>query len=183
MRIFWLFFYYAFAIHLPVSNQLGPLGRWAKSWRAAACRRLFRRAGRNINVEHGARFGRGHAIEIGDNSGIGVNCQIPANIIIGRDVMMGPEVLIILQNHRFDDLHAPMWRQGYRPAASVVIEDDVWLGARAIVLPGVRIGTGAIVAAGAVVTKDVPPYAICGGNPARIIRYRTDAATASTVAG
>lgn len=90
--------------------------------------------------------------------------------------MMGPDVLIISrhQNHRFDDLSRPMRLQGYAESAPVVIEDDVWLGARVIVLPGIRIGRGAVVGAGAIVTKDVPPYAVCVGNPARIVRYRND---------
>jgi len=54
----------------------------------------------------------------------------------------------------------------------IIVEDDVWIGTRAMILSGVRIGQGAIIAAGAVVTKDVPPYSIVGGNPAKIIKYR-----------
>jgi maltose O-acetyltransferase len=130
--------------------------------------------GQNVNIEHGASFGSGRDLTIGDNSGIGIDCQVPANIQIGSDVMMGPQVLIIGQNHKFDDLSVPMRLQGRAEASPVVIEDDVWVGARSIVLPGIRIGRGAIIAAGAVVTKDVPPYAICGGNPARVIRLRTE---------
>ncbi|MDQ7799461.1 MAG: DapH/DapD/GlmU-related protein [Candidatus Edwardsbacteria bacterium] len=65
-----------------------------------------------------------------------------------------------------------MLEQGIRFYPQTVIEDDVWIGAQAIILPGVRIGRGAIVAAGAVVTKDVEPYAIVGGNPARLIKRR-----------
>ena len=64
--------------------------------------------------------------------------------------------------------------QGYAEAIPVVIEDDVWVGARVIVLPGIRIGKGSVIGAGAIVTKDVPPFSICVGNPARIIRSRND---------
>jgi maltose O-acetyltransferase len=129
-----------------------------------------------VNVEHGAYFGSGHLVEIGNNSGIGVSCHVPADIRIGNDVMMGPEVLIIgrNQNHRFDYVGIPMRLQGYEDAPPVVIEDDVWIGARVIVLPGIRIGSGAVIGAGAVVTKDVPPYAVCVGNPARVIRFRNN---------
>lgn len=87
---------------------------------------------------------------------------------------MGPDVLIITQNHRFDQLDLPMWRQGFSPSEPVIIGNDVWVGTRAIILPGVTISKGAIIGAGAVVTKDVPEYAIVGGNPARLIKYRTD---------
>jgi maltose O-acetyltransferase len=131
--------------------------------------------GRNVNVEHGAYFGSGCLVEIGDNSGIGVDCHVPANIRIGNDVMMGPDVLIIGRNHRFDDVNIPMRLQRFKDAPPVVIEDDVWLGARVIILPGIRIGRGSIIGAGAVVTKDVPSFAICAGNPARVKKFRNDA--------
>ena len=169
-------FYYIIARHLPPSYAYSSLGRLSKKCRALACKQLFRSTGQNVNVEHGAYFGSGHLIEIGNNSGLGVNCHVPADIRIGKDVMMGPEVLIIgqNQNHRIDDLTIPMRLQGYKESLPVVIEDDVFLGARVIVLPGIRIGSGAVIGAGAIVTKDVPPFAICVGNPARIVRYRNE---------
>lgn len=64
--------------------------------------------------------------------------------------------------------------QGDRAPSPVTIHDDVWIGARAIILPGVTISKGAIIGAGAVATNDVPSYAICAGNPARVIRYRNE---------
>jgi maltose O-acetyltransferase len=168
--------YYLFARHLPPSYSLAALGRISKIFRAFCCNQFFRATGRNINIEHGAYFGSGRLIEIGDNSGIGVNCHVPSDIRIGNDVMMGPEVLIIgqNQNHRFDDLTVPMRLQGHNASSPVVVEDDVWIGARVIILPGIKIGKGAILGAGAIVTRDVPPYAICVGNPARVVRFRND---------
>ncbi len=65
-----------------------------------------------------------------------------------------------------------MREQGYSEEKQIVVGDDVWLGYGAIILPGVTIGDGAIIGAGTVVTKDVPPYAIVGGNPAKVIRFR-----------
>lgn len=174
-RRFWYVFYYGFARHLPTSYRYQPLGKLGRICRAMACRRLFRSCGQDINVEQSAHFESGWEIEIGDNSGLGVNCNVPFDLKIGNDVMMGPDVLIIGQNHRFDDLSVPMRLQGIKKVPPVRIEDDVWIGARVIVLPGRTIGKGAIIGAGAVVTKDVPPYAICAGNPARVIRLRTDA--------
>jgi len=172
-RAFFQALYYGVVRRLPPSYAWSFVGRLSKKCRAFVCEQIFHATGRNVNVEHGAYIGSGRLIEIGDNSGIGVNCHVPADIRIGRDVMMGPDVLIIGRNHRFDDISTPMRLQGYQEAPPVVIEDDVWLGARVIILAGVRIGKGAIIGAGAVVAKDVPPCAICVGNPARIIRYRT----------
>lgn len=171
-RRFWYFFYYAFAQHLPASYRFQPLGKFAKICRAMACRRLFRQCGQRINVEKGANFYTGWEIEIGDDSSLGIDCMIPYDLKVGKDVMMGPYVTIVGENHNFARRDIPMRLQGYQKFPPVRIEDDVWIGACAIILPGITIGRGAIIAAGAVVTKDVPPYAICGGNPARVIKFR-----------
>jgi maltose O-acetyltransferase len=170
IRIICLFLYYSFAKYLPASRF--RLGRWAKPIRGVLCRFIFKKAGKNINVERGAYFGMGDQLQIGDNSGLGVNCQASGPIIIGNDVMIGPDVILLTQNHQFDRLDIPMWKQGYKEPKPIIIHDDVWIGIRAIVLAGVHIGKGAIVAAGAIVTKDVPDYAIVGGSPAYVIKYR-----------
>lgn len=164
-----LILYYFIARHLPGSDMPYSLG--SKRIRRFLCRRIFKRAGRNINIEHGAFFASGRDIEVGDNSGLGLNCRIAGPLKIGSYVMMGPDVMIFTQNHKNDRLDIPMMLQT-DPKRPVVIGDDVWIAARAIILPGVTIGKGAIVGAGAIVTKDVPEYAVVGGNPARIIKYR-----------
>ena len=143
-----------------------------KKTRFMACKRLFRSCGQGVNVEKGANFYTGWEIEIGNYSGLGINCSVPFDLKIGNDVMMGPDVIIIGENHHFDDLTVPMRIQGKTKSPPVRIEDDVWIGARATILPGLTIGKGAIIGTAAVVTKDIPPYAICAGNPARVIRYR-----------
>lgn len=140
--------------------------------RYVLCKEIFRKIGKNVNIEHGTYFGSGSEIEIGDNSGLGINSRVSGPLKIGKDVMMGPEIIIYTSNHKIDDINIPMIQQGETPKEMVEIEDDVWIGARAIILPGIKIGRGSVVGAGAVVTKDVPSYAIVGGNPARIIRYR-----------
>ena len=127
-----------------------------------------------MNIEHGADIGTGRYTEIGDNSGIGVNCRALGPLIIGKNVMMGPEVVIISSIHKFSDIAEPMIWQGNEKPETVIIEDDVWIGTRFIILPGRRIGKGAIIAAGAVVTRDVNPLTIVGGNPARIIHRRNE---------
>lgn len=169
-RIICLTLYYGMARYLPGSYT--PLGFIAKKLRAILCSQLFNKSTKNINIEKGAYFGDGSKIEIDYGSGIGVNCELHGRVILGKWVMMGPNVLIYTQNHRHDLLNIPMAQQGDTEINPVIIEDDVWIGARAIILPGVRIGKGAIVGAGSVVTKKIPPMAIVAGVPAKIIRYR-----------
>ena len=87
--------------------------------------------------------------------------------------MMGPDVVILTHTHKIADITIPMGQQGseVRP---VTIGNDVWIGMRSIIMPGVTIGNGVVIGAGAVVTKDVPDYAVVGGVPAKIIRLRNE---------
>jgi len=170
-RNFWFFVYYALARHLPCSYARwgGPL---FKSFRAFLGRRLLAECGENVNIESGARFGRGTNIWLGHESDLGVDCALHGEVHIGNNSFMGPEVVIWTQNHGFARADIPMMHQEMQPEFPVWIGDDVWIGTRAILLPGVHIGNHAIVGAGAVVTSDVPDWAIAVGNPARVIRYR-----------
>lgn len=173
MNIIAYIFYYLLFSKLPSSsNRL--VGKYCKFLRASACRGLFKKCGRNINIEKGAFFGRGQGIEIGDNSGIGINCEIPADCCIGQNVMMAPEVIIISQNHNYLDTSKPMNQQGATNVTNnFTIGNDVWIGRRVMIMPKVRnIGEGSIIAAGSIVTKDVEPYSIIGGNPAVLIKKR-----------
>lgn len=159
---------YLGASHLPASFYWINIGQ--KQIRAFCGKLILAKCGRNVNIEKGASFPS--SVELGDNSGIGIRAQINGKVIIGKNVMMGPDVCIYVRNHAFDRTDVPMNRQGFAPEKPVVIEDDVWIGARVIILPGVHIGTGVVIGAGAVVTKDVPDYAVVGGNPARILKMR-----------
>lgn len=85
--------------------------------------------------------------------------------------MMGPDVVILTHTHNIDCTDISMGDQSAR-VAKVTIGNDVWIGMRSIIMPGVKIGNGAVIGAGAVVTKDVPDYAVVGGIPARVIRFR-----------
>lgn len=123
-----------------------------------------------MNIEPHVIFN--HALQIGDNSGIGQFSEIYGDVRIGNDVMMGTNCIIYTVNHAFDRLDIPMRQQGSSDVKPVIIGDDVWIGGRVTILPGVHIGRGAIIGAGAVVTKDVPEFAIVGGNPAKILKYR-----------
>ena len=92
---------------------------------------------------------------------------------IGNYVLIAQNVVFVgRDDHRFDIPGKTMWESPRSDQYKVVIEDDVWVGHGAIILSGVTIGRGAIVAVGSVVTNDVPPYAVVGGNPARVIKTR-----------
>lgn len=152
-----------------------PLPETAFFYPAVVIRRFFAKRvlksmGTNVNIERGAKFCP--FVSIGNDSGIGIDCYLSGEIIIGNDVMMGPEVAIYTSNHRTDDLQTPMWKQGFTEMEPVIIGNDVWIGRRAMIMPGVKIGNGVVIAAGAVVTKDVPDYAVVGGVPAKIIKTR-----------
>jgi len=131
--------------------------------------------GRAVSIRPSSYYGHepGEGLEIGDGTAIGAGSWIGASghVSIGRDVLLGPCVTILPENHAFDDPGATIKSQGV-VREGVVVEDDCWIGARAVVLAGVRVGRGSVVAAGAVVTRDVAPYSIVGGVPARVIRSR-----------
>ncbi len=170
IRLINLIFYYGLLKYLPpTNNRYFYFIRPIRSFVAAKC---LDQAGKNINVEQNANFGNGNGIKIGDNSGIGVRCSIRGPLVIGNNVMMGPEVIIITSNHSFNRIDVPMNLQGSLPQKTVIIGNDVWIGTRVIILPGVKVGNGVIIGAGSIVTKDIPDYAIVGGNPAKIIRFR-----------
>jgi maltose O-acetyltransferase len=162
--------YYGFARWLPASHSFRIVGRMSAALRTALCRGLFDRCDLGVNVEHGVEFGSGRGIVLRRRACLGVRAQIlgEGGLEVGRDVMMGPDVTIVTQDH-VSAAHGGF--EGY-VRAKVTIEQDAWIGTRAVILKGVRIGRGAIVGAGAVVSKDVPPFAVVGGVPARELRKR-----------
>lgn len=170
-RLIFLSIYYGFATHLP-DSYMPVIGGICNRIRIFCCRRIFKSCGKISTINRKVYFGKGHEIEIGDFSGMGANSQLTHNIKIGNGVMMGPETLVLLNNHSTADTSTPMYTQPYAPESTVTIEDDVWIGQRVIILPGRTIARGSVVGAGAVVTKNFPPYSIIGGNPARLIRSR-----------
>jgi maltose O-acetyltransferase len=97
----------------------------------------------------------------------GLQLDLGATIAICDHVVIGPEVMLISSTHEYG---SPQHRAGGLAVAPITLEDGVWLGARCMILPGVTVGQGAVVAAGAVVTRDVPPNALVGGVPARVLR-------------
>lgn len=135
--------------------------------------------GNNVYVGHQTILKAYHrnTLEIGDNSWIGQQCFIHSagGVSIGRTVGIGPGVRIISSSHSDEGSDVPIML-GELTFGEVIIEDDCDIGTGAIVLPGVRIGRGSQIGAGAVVAKDIPPYSVAAGVPAKVIRSRSGVA-------
>lgn len=145
------------------------------------------RFGENSKVHRGARFYNydrqnnytvGHNLHVGEDVFIGAGeCK---GIFIGNYVGIGRGSFIRSANHSFEDIDTPFVLQGHccksieycKREYSIVIEDNVWIGAHCVVLSGAKIGTGSIVAAGSVISSEIPPYSIVAGNPSRVIGNR-----------
>ena len=163
------FFYYTIAFHLPSSYL--PGWEWTRKTRGYFGRFLLDYCGKNINIEPHVRINWG-SNELGDNSSFGYGSVIGGNTKVGKNVMIGEEFMTIPRNHKTDRIDIPMIEQGFTKPTNIIIDDDVWIGNRVMILPGVHVHSHSIIAAGAVVTKDVPMYAVVGGVPAKIIKYR-----------
>lgn len=137
--------------------------------RLKACQKLFRKIGPGFWMQPPFYCDYGTNIEIGENFYCNFNCVIldVAKVKIGSSVMLGPNVQIYTATH---PLNASQRRQGLELGKAITIGDDVWIGGHAVLCPGVTIGRGSIIAAGAVVTKDVPPGVVVGGNPSKMIK-------------
>lgn len=120
------------------------------------------RQSKNIEIGEGCLINHNNVLQAG---------KVDGKIKIGNYVHTGANVMIIGFNHAFDTREIPTIKQDYYDA-DIVIGDDVWIGGGAIILAGVTIGKGAIIAGGAVVNNDVPDYAIVGGIPAKVLKYR-----------
>jgi acetyltransferase-like isoleucine patch superfamily enzyme len=139
-------------------------------------RPLFKSYGRNVVFFPGDIFSYG-TIQLGDDVFIGRGAHFSSicEIIIGNKVMFGPNVTIIGGDHNTTQIGEFMYDVNEKLPENdlpVIIEDDVWVGTGAIILKGVRVGKGSIIAAGAIVTKNVEPYSITGGVPAKKLRAR-----------
>ena len=160
--------YSLFAKKLPSSEGIG--GKIYKKFRVLFARMYDKDIDKSANIDRNVTFCK--RLKLGKESGIGRNSLVQGSVVIGNYVMMGPECFIFTTNHEFSDLNIPMINQGFSKENKVIIEDNVWIGGRVTILPGVTIHEGAIIGAGAVVTKDVSKNSIVGGNPAQILKYR-----------
>ena len=140
-------------------------------------RRRLKHMGERVTIASGARIFSPQDVTIGDDVGIGRGTMIDASdggiIEIGSGIGIGPYCVLRAADHGFDDPNVPFRLQRHVPGR-IVIEDDVWLGSHVVVTRNVRIGRGAVIGAHSVVTKDVPPYAVAAGVPARVMSARGD---------
>jgi len=143
---------------------------------------LFREHGQNIWLDPDGFYSFDNIV-LGSDITLGYRPVLLASesiLQIGSKVMFGPHVTVVGGNHNTSEIGRFMYDvKEKRPEddRGVLIEDDVWIGSNAVILQGVTVGRGSIVAAGSVVTKSVPPYAIVAGNPARVIKFRWDVDT------
>jgi len=125
--------------------------------------------GQNVALWKGVKVYNADKLFIGNDVAITEDVWINAQggVYIGDGVLIGPRTIIVTMNHIFDRLDIPIREQGLE-VQPIVIEDDVWIGAGCIILPGVQIGRGSVIGAGAVVTHDIPPYSVATGVPATV---------------
>jgi acetyltransferase-like isoleucine patch superfamily enzyme len=108
-------------------------------------------------------------VVIGDRTRIGLGNTIIGPVRIGNDIMFAQNIVVSGLNHGYEDIHTPI---SVQPTSTkeIIIEDEVWIGANSVIVAGVTVGKHAVVAAGSIVTKDVPPYTIVAGNPAKQLK-------------
>lgn len=148
----------------------GRIAEWSRQWVDRTLRARIHHCGRGVTIYHPVAFHGPEALDIGDNTSIAhfVHIWCGGRVIIGASCMIGSHVSIssLTHDHREPEMIHTM------VAKPVVIEDGVWIGSHAVILPGVTLGRGSVIGAGSVVTRDVPPLAIAYGVPAKVMGYR-----------
>lgn len=166
---FALMFYYSFVYHLPNTKFCAIFNRF-RVWYISKVLKIMLFHSETI-------FENGVYISDGKNVSIGMHCHINERVFIqgakiGNFVMIAPDVSILNNTHSYSNLCIPMIKQELISDSNPVIEDDVWIGRNVIILHGITIGKGSIIGAGSVVTKNVEPFSIMGGVPAKKIKSR-----------
>jgi maltose O-acetyltransferase len=166
--MFWRLMYNIFSI-VPG----GRVNSFRAYLRVYSLRKLKSHIGVGSLVSSNVKVSNPSNLTLGNDSGIGYRSTISsiAPVFIGDRVMMGPEVMLITSSHIWSSTERTYFKQGHY-SESIQICDDVWIGARVIILPGVKINKGATIAAGAVVNKDVSEFSIVGGVPAKMIKIK-----------
>lgn len=158
-----------------VVTSWGPHYQFHYSWpittsiRRFAARLMFDSCGQNVDI--GRKISFSAHVSLGDRSSIGDETYILGTVSIGNDVMMAARCAFIASNHNIKRMDIPMNQQGGTDAA-IIVDDNVWIGYGCTIMSGVHIGSGSVIGAGAVVTKDVPENVIVAGVPARIVKNR-----------
>jgi len=134
---------------------------------------FFKHMGRVVYVSAQFRVRSPGAISLGNNVFLnyGVFLDGAGGITIGNNVMIAQHVQFFTRTHSVENVSIPMWSQPYK-FKPITVGDDVWIGTNVVLLPGVVVGKGSVIGANSVVTKSIPPYAIVGGVPAKILKFR-----------
>ena len=177
-----------------IRNIPGQIGYFIRSFYFKI---RLRKSFLNNKIETGIRVEYPKNLELGSNSYFGFDCKIYASefskvkigsncsfnsnvminargkggIIIGDNVLIAPNVVLRSSDHSFDDLEKTINKQGMKDG-TIMIENNVWIGSNSVILKNITIGEGSVIAAGAVVTRDIEPYTVVGGVPAKIIKKR-----------
>lgn len=171
MKKIYLIIYYLIASKLP--SSFSPYGKIFNKFRTILLKHIIT-LGNNNKIQQNVYVGTGKNIYIGSHCQINENVRM-IDVQIGNYVMIAPNVnLIGGKTHNYHRLDIPMVMQGEKYIGPIIIEDDVWIGINVVVLPGIKIGKGSVIGANSVVTKNIPPYSIVGGVPAKIIKKRDE---------
>ncbi len=165
-----LIFYYLFIQKLPHSRLWGGFNSIRRSYVSKVLKVMPNDS--NSKFENGVYISDAKKLKIGAHVRINEHVFLQGEITIGDYVMMAPNTSIYTITHKFSDAAIPMVQQGKTEPKKVTLKNNCWLGRNVVVLPGITIGEGAIVGANSVVTKDVAPFTIVGGVPAKLIRTR-----------
>ena len=168
MKSLKLILYYLFFSKLP--NSFWPGGALYNRLRISCLHGVIP-IGKNNKIQRSVYVGSGNNVVIGNNCQINEAVRLD-NVEMGNNVMIARESIILGKTHESDATDTPMNEQGWKNVSKTYIEDDVWLGLRVVVMPGVRIRKGCIIAAGGVVTKDTIESGVYGGVPAKLIKLR-----------
>lgn len=144
--------------------------KFKKTYYTNRIRKQCKRCGSNLHVNHMFSVTANTILKNNINFN-GMNIRGGGMVVVGNYFHSGEDCMMITQNHNYDKGNAIPY-DNTNIFKSIIIGDFVWIGSRVTILPGVKIGEGAIIQAGAVVSSDIPPYAIAGGNPAKVFKYR-----------
>lgn len=167
MRKFLYFIYLVFFRNTPEDYR--PYSLFFPALRRILVSSYLESCGKGLRVKNRAEIPPN--AKVGKHSELGTRCMIQSNTELGDHVIMGPDVKIYSRNHKMESLDKPIALQG-KHFLKTKIGNDVWIGANSIVLAGVTVGDHCVIAAGSVVTKDVPDYAVVGGVPAKVLKMR-----------
>jgi len=166
-RKLFLIYTYALNIFLLLNELMPPIVRYA------FFKMVFKSIGKDVYIDYGVYFRFPRKIIIGSNVTLSRGVKIfpsfnikNANVEIRDNVRVGPDTLFLAAGHDYQYLHLP------DTGGAIIVNDNVWIGARSTILPGVIIGEGAVIAAGSIVTKDVPEYCVVAGVPAKFMKNR-----------